>query len=111
MENIQHLLLYPFSDLEQDGFSKNPFFHGIVAEVPEQLRTKDGELEPVEIKSCRNQCVQETVRIIRGALPTALNNLNSLLFGLGCEVETLLKYRSSLSFNATLTKSVLAAGT
>ncbi|CAK6952945.1 thialysine N-epsilon-acetyltransferase-like [Scomber scombrus] len=29
-------------DLEQDGFSKNPFFHGIIAEVPEQHRTKDG---------------------------------------------------------------------
>ncbi|XP_014852949.1 PREDICTED: diamine acetyltransferase 2 isoform X2 [Poecilia mexicana] len=29
-------------DLEQDGFSKNPFFHGIVAEVPEQHRTKEG---------------------------------------------------------------------
>ncbi|XP_060921994.1 thialysine N-epsilon-acetyltransferase isoform X1 [Limanda limanda] len=28
-------------DLEQDGFSKNPFFHGIVAEVPEQLKTKE----------------------------------------------------------------------
>uniref|UniRef100_A0A8C3AAT0 Spermidine/spermine N1-acetyltransferase family member 2a, tandem duplicate 2 n=1 Tax=Cyclopterus lumpus TaxID=8103 RepID=A0A8C3AAT0_CYCLU len=30
-------------DLEQDGFSKNPFFHGIVAEVPEQHKTKDGK--------------------------------------------------------------------
>ncbi|XP_046905019.1 diamine acetyltransferase 1-like isoform X1 [Hypomesus transpacificus] len=29
-------------DLEQDGFSKNPFFHGIIAEVPEQHRTKEG---------------------------------------------------------------------
>lgn len=29
-------------DLEQDGFSKNPFFHGIIAEVPEQHKTKDG---------------------------------------------------------------------
>ena len=39
-----HLLLFPsLSDLEQDGFSKNPFFHGIVAEVPEAQRTKDGE--------------------------------------------------------------------
>lgn len=32
-----------FTDLEQDGFSKNPFFHGIIAEVPEQHKTKDGE--------------------------------------------------------------------
>lgn len=31
------------TDLEQDGFSKNPFFHGIIAEVPEQHRSKDGE--------------------------------------------------------------------
>ncbi|XP_028330054.1 diamine acetyltransferase 2 [Gouania willdenowi] len=29
-------------DLEQDGFSKNPFFHGIIAELPEPQRTKDG---------------------------------------------------------------------
>uniref|UniRef100_A0A3P9D2F1 Spermidine/spermine N1-acetyltransferase family member 2 n=1 Tax=Maylandia zebra TaxID=106582 RepID=A0A3P9D2F1_9CICH len=29
-------------DLEQDGFSKNPFFHGIIAEVPEQHKTKEG---------------------------------------------------------------------
>lgn len=32
-----------FADLEQDGFSKNPFFHAIVAEVPEEHKTKDGE--------------------------------------------------------------------
>uniref|UniRef100_A0A8B9HFP9 Diamine acetyltransferase 2 n=1 Tax=Astyanax mexicanus TaxID=7994 RepID=A0A8B9HFP9_ASTMX len=31
-----------FIDLEQDGFTKNPFFHGIIAEVPEQHRSKDG---------------------------------------------------------------------
>lgn len=35
-----------YTDLEQDGFSKNPFFHGIIAEVPEQHKTKDGEGEP-----------------------------------------------------------------
>ncbi|GAA6066206.1 thialysine N-epsilon-acetyltransferase-like isoform X1, partial [Tachysurus ichikawai] len=29
-------------DLEQDGFSKNPFFHVIIAEVPEKYKTKDG---------------------------------------------------------------------
>nr|XP_023688306.1 diamine acetyltransferase 2-like isoform X2 [Paramormyrops kingsleyae] len=29
-------------DLEQDGFSKNPFFQSIIAEVPEQHRSKDG---------------------------------------------------------------------
>ncbi|KAM8746973.1 thialysine N-epsilon-acetyltransferase-like [Acanthopagrus schlegelii] len=27
-------------DLERDGFSENPFFHCVVAEVPEQHRTK-----------------------------------------------------------------------
>ncbi|CAL8241604.1 unnamed protein product [Merluccius merluccius] len=32
-------------DLEQDGFCKNPFFHGIVAEVPDQHRTKDGHVK------------------------------------------------------------------
>ncbi|XP_056317195.1 thialysine N-epsilon-acetyltransferase-like [Danio aesculapii] len=29
-------------DLEQDGFSKNPFFHGIIAEVPEHLKSSQG---------------------------------------------------------------------
>uniref|UniRef100_A0A3Q0SXR6 N-acetyltransferase domain-containing protein n=1 Tax=Amphilophus citrinellus TaxID=61819 RepID=A0A3Q0SXR6_AMPCI len=29
-------------NLEQDGFSKNPFFHVVIAEVPEQHRTKEG---------------------------------------------------------------------
>jgi len=28
--------------VEEDGFCKNPFFHGIIAEVPEQHRTKEG---------------------------------------------------------------------
>ncbi|XP_075884473.1 thialysine N-epsilon-acetyltransferase [Nelusetta ayraudi] len=32
-------------DLEQDGFSKNPFFHAIVAEVPDQHKTKDGHMK------------------------------------------------------------------
>ncbi|CAB1458171.1 unnamed protein product [Pleuronectes platessa] len=32
-------------DLEQDGFSKNPFFHGIVAEVPEQQKTTEGHMK------------------------------------------------------------------
>uniref|UniRef100_A0A669C1H7 Diamine acetyltransferase 2 n=1 Tax=Oreochromis niloticus TaxID=8128 RepID=A0A669C1H7_ORENI len=53
--STQHGLLNPCSqpgrlqghrahdhDLEQDGFSKNPFFHGIIAEVPEQHKTKEG---------------------------------------------------------------------
>ncbi|KAJ8281968.1 hypothetical protein COCON_G00044870 [Conger conger] len=29
-------------DIEQDGFSKNPFFHSLIAEVPDQHRTKEG---------------------------------------------------------------------
>nr|XP_057922126.1 diamine acetyltransferase 1-like isoform X1 [Doryrhamphus excisus] len=29
-------------DLEQDGFSKNPFFHCVIAEVPQQHKSKDG---------------------------------------------------------------------
>ncbi|XP_030286717.1 diamine acetyltransferase 2-like isoform X1 [Sparus aurata] len=29
-------------DLERDGFSENPFFHCIIAEVPEQHKTKEG---------------------------------------------------------------------
>ncbi|XP_030286718.1 diamine acetyltransferase 2-like isoform X2 [Sparus aurata] len=30
-------------DLERDGFSENPFFHCIIAEVPEQHKTKEGK--------------------------------------------------------------------
>lgn len=37
-----------YADLEQDGFSKNPFFHGIIAEVPEQHKTKEGEGETIK---------------------------------------------------------------
>ncbi|XP_061922860.1 thialysine N-epsilon-acetyltransferase isoform X1 [Entelurus aequoreus] len=29
-------------DLEQDGFSKNPFFQCLIAEVPQQHKSKDG---------------------------------------------------------------------
>ncbi|XP_036968491.1 thialysine N-epsilon-acetyltransferase-like isoform X1 [Acanthopagrus latus] len=29
-------------DLERDGFSENPFYHCVIAEVPEQHRTKGG---------------------------------------------------------------------
>ncbi|KAM9836500.1 thialysine N-epsilon-acetyltransferase [Aulostomus maculatus] len=32
-------------DLEQDGFSKNPFFHCIIAEVPEQNKSKEGHMK------------------------------------------------------------------
>ncbi|KAM6959672.1 diamine acetyltransferase 1-like [Tautogolabrus adspersus] len=41
-EKCTHLVKTTQKDLEQDGFSKNPSFHGIIAEVPEQHRTKDG---------------------------------------------------------------------
>ncbi|KAK7929366.1 hypothetical protein WMY93_005761 [Mugilogobius chulae] len=29
-------------DLEQDGFCRNPFFHGIISEVPEEHKSKEG---------------------------------------------------------------------
>ncbi|KAJ8008337.1 hypothetical protein DPEC_G00103780 [Dallia pectoralis] len=29
-------------DLEKDGFIKNPFFHGVVVEVPDEHRSKEG---------------------------------------------------------------------
>ncbi|XP_058482238.1 thialysine N-epsilon-acetyltransferase-like [Solea solea] len=32
-------------DLEQDGFSKNPFFQGIIAEVPEQHKSSEGHVK------------------------------------------------------------------
>lgn len=40
---LECLFFVLFADLEQDGFSKNPFFHGIIAEVPEQHKNKNGE--------------------------------------------------------------------
>nr|XP_020467047.1 diamine acetyltransferase 2-like [Monopterus albus] len=41
-ENQTDIVKVTQKDLEQDGFSKNPFFHGIIAEVAEQHRTQDG---------------------------------------------------------------------
>lgn len=41
-EKVTHKMKITLKDLEQDGFCKNPFFHGIIAEVPEHLKTKDG---------------------------------------------------------------------
>ncbi|KAK7886534.1 hypothetical protein WMY93_026155 [Mugilogobius chulae] len=29
-------------DLEQDGFCRNPFFHGIISEVPQEHQSKEG---------------------------------------------------------------------
>lgn len=46
-----------FADLEQDGFSKNPFFHAIVAEVPEQHKTKDGETLMWQVVVVRCDCL------------------------------------------------------
>ena len=34
------------ADLERDGFCKNPFFNGIIAEVPEHLKTNGGKRKP-----------------------------------------------------------------
>lgn len=42
---LSHMLIFFHTDLEQDGFCKNPFFHGIIAEVPEHLKSKEGEKE------------------------------------------------------------------
>lgn len=43
MSQMLQLSFVFYADLEQDGFCKNPFFHGIIAEVPERLKTKEGE--------------------------------------------------------------------
>lgn len=40
---LMKFCLFLTVDIEQDGFSQNPFFHAIIAEVPEQHKTKDGE--------------------------------------------------------------------
>ncbi|KAI5609913.1 diamine acetyltransferase 2-like [Silurus asotus] len=41
-EKIADQVLITQTDLEQDGFSENPFFHALIAEVPEENKTKDG---------------------------------------------------------------------
>ncbi|KAF0029164.1 hypothetical protein F2P81_018269 [Scophthalmus maximus] len=41
-ENTTDQVKISQKDLEQDGFSTKPFFHGIVAEVPEQHKAKEG---------------------------------------------------------------------
>uniref|UniRef100_A0A3Q4IAU6 Uncharacterized protein n=1 Tax=Neolamprologus brichardi TaxID=32507 RepID=A0A3Q4IAU6_NEOBR len=41
-ENLAEHVKVTQKDLEQDGFSNNPLFHGIIAEVPEQHKTKEG---------------------------------------------------------------------
>ncbi|XP_076829540.1 thialysine N-epsilon-acetyltransferase-like [Brachyhypopomus gauderio] len=41
-EKVEDQVKITQKDLEQDGFSKNPFFHAVIAEVPEEHRTKDG---------------------------------------------------------------------
>ncbi|KAF4089171.1 hypothetical protein AMELA_G00063730 [Ameiurus melas] len=41
-EKIADQVTITQKDLEQDGFSQSPFFHAIIAEVPEQHKTKDG---------------------------------------------------------------------
>ncbi|XP_056884423.1 thialysine N-epsilon-acetyltransferase-like isoform X2 [Takifugu flavidus] len=44
-EKIAHKMKLTQKDLEQNGFCKNPFFHGIIAEVPEHLKTKEGHIK------------------------------------------------------------------
>ncbi|XP_017291618.1 thialysine N-epsilon-acetyltransferase [Kryptolebias marmoratus] len=41
-EEMSDLVKITQRDLEQDGFSKNPFYHGIIAEVSDQHRSQDG---------------------------------------------------------------------
>lgn len=48
--NVAILSVFP-PDLEQDGFCKNPFFHSIIAEVPEHLKSEEGEKKP-PLHSC-----------------------------------------------------------
>uniref|UniRef100_A0A7N8WLB2 Diamine acetyltransferase 2-like n=1 Tax=Mastacembelus armatus TaxID=205130 RepID=A0A7N8WLB2_9TELE len=42
-EDINAYVKVTPKDLEQDGFCKNPFFHAIIAEVPEQHKSKEGK--------------------------------------------------------------------
>ncbi|XP_061922861.1 diamine acetyltransferase 1 isoform X2 [Entelurus aequoreus] len=41
-ENVPEQVTITHKDLEQDGFSKNPFFQCLIAEVPQQHKSKDG---------------------------------------------------------------------
>ncbi|KAM3591116.1 uncharacterized protein V6R79_022696 [Siganus canaliculatus] len=41
-DNLADRVKLTQKDLEQDGFSGNPFYRGIIAEVPEKNKTKDG---------------------------------------------------------------------
>ncbi|CAN9509592.1 unnamed protein product [Ophioblennius macclurei] len=41
-DGVSDQLVLTQKDLEQDGFSKNPFFHVVVAEVPENHKSTNG---------------------------------------------------------------------
>ncbi|XP_061768618.1 diamine acetyltransferase 1 isoform X2 [Nerophis ophidion] len=41
-EKVPEQVTVTQKDLEQDGFSKNPFFQCLIAEVPQQHKSKDG---------------------------------------------------------------------
>lgn len=41
--HVASCVLFLFSELERDGFEQNPFFQCLVAEVPKEHQTKEGE--------------------------------------------------------------------
>uniref|UniRef100_A0A3P8V1W8 Spermidine/spermine N1-acetyltransferase family member 2a, tandem duplicate 1 n=1 Tax=Cynoglossus semilaevis TaxID=244447 RepID=A0A3P8V1W8_CYNSE len=44
-EKVTDLVKIGQKDLEQDGFSNTPFFRGVIAEVPEDQKSKDGHVK------------------------------------------------------------------
>ncbi|CDQ62047.1 unnamed protein product [Oncorhynchus mykiss] len=56
-ENMPDQVKTSHEDLERDGFSPNPFYECLIAEVPDEHKTKDGKksafqcsLMPVHVK-------------------------------------------------------------
>ncbi|NP_001349393.1 diamine acetyltransferase 2b isoform 2 [Danio rerio] len=45
-ENMPDQVKISHKELERDGFGPNPFYHCLVAEVPEEHKSKDGGQRP-----------------------------------------------------------------
>uniref|UniRef100_A0A8C2EG39 Spermidine/spermine N1-acetyltransferase family member 2a n=1 Tax=Cyprinus carpio TaxID=7962 RepID=A0A8C2EG39_CYPCA len=75
-------------DLEQDGFSKNPFFHGIIAEVPEHLKSKEGEKKEIGIliqySSWINNPIKNNLLWWKGIGKALMSKVSQLGLAAGC---------------------------
>ncbi|TKS92924.1 Diamine acetyltransferase 1 [Collichthys lucidus] len=78
-------------DLEQDGFSKNPFFHSIIAEVPEYHKTKEGEFNtvyftPYEDRLCTLLLFLQLLEKAQLGLAAGCNQLDFTDMGYHCMI-------------------------